>query len=174
MAKFLDDTGLGHFWDKIKSKFYNKTETDTLLADKANKFCYPARSSFSHTFNCITGCVTSGQRDVYFFIPMPFCEKLPNVSTLKISVVFRHVNGGYAYAKIDNAYIQLGDSYVTLIDAYTESAFLSAVNVANLSYGGFTLRLTFKNQLYRTNTGTLITNNSPIAAMIQISGLISA
>lgn len=34
MAKFLDDTGLSHLWDKIKSKFYTKTETDTLLGNK--------------------------------------------------------------------------------------------------------------------------------------------
>jgi len=36
MAKFLDKEGLNYFWGKIKNLFYTKTETDTLLGNKAD------------------------------------------------------------------------------------------------------------------------------------------
>ena len=78
MAEFLDNTGLSRLWNKIKSKFYTKTETDTLLGNKLNKFCYPAGSSFNLTFNCLGGLVTSAGTDIYVFIPMIFWEKIPD------------------------------------------------------------------------------------------------
>lgn len=43
--KYLSLDGLREFWTSIKSKFYNKTEIDTKLGEKANTNQIPTKNS---------------------------------------------------------------------------------------------------------------------------------
>lgn len=229
MAKFLDDTGLSHLWDKIKSKFYTKTETDTLLGNKADtsdipivnnatltiqkngstvttftanassnatanitvptkiseltndKFiCYNTNDRFHLYFNTITGCITNGGKDLYLFIPMPFCQKVPATYSLNVGLVLRHADGGYAYYRDGSesgsfSYYRIGDSYEYVWVSGQSARYnaVTGITFNNLSYGGFTMKISFGYPLAKDSTGTALTNNTPIAAMVDIDGFIS-
>lgn len=118
------------------------------------------------------GLITSGQTRVTFSVPLLTTTGL-TAKVTALSVVLRHVGGGYpylCYGSNNNQYVQLGSSGVS-IWANSKSVHTNGVAAVGCTIreSWLTINIDFKNTL-RTNAGTtLVTNNTPIAVTADLT-----
>ena len=130
---------------------------------------YAKGDSFSGWgFSGLGGHLTSSQKEVTVFLPMPFPPSLISTSGLTLKMTIRHANGGYPY--IYNSSTQINGTNV--VNNGTKMSGLSTVSFDSRSISGMSLHLTFANALQRSasSTSTAITNNTPLAISLEMSG----
>ena len=127
--------------------------------------------SMTYSLGGYSGCgfITSAQTDIYMSIPLPVTSF--STATIKnLSLVLRHVGGGYIYARSGTngaTYTAIGASSVAMVSngAAVRSNELTRFTLTRTPTGA-TLRLTFAYALCTNNSGTVVTNNVPVAVMI--------
>ena len=118
------------------------------------------------------GFISSGQKQLYFYIPLGRPVKAtPTLNNL--SVVVRHADGGYPYVRSGTngtTYTPLGSNYTSL---WTNGAATRTNEISGLSFTttheGLLVNINFNYQICKTSGSTVaITNNIPVA--LQITG----
>lgn len=126
----------------------------------------------------VTAFVTNGQKRLLLSIPYPNFSGT-NMTISSLSMVLRHVGGSnYVYVRsgTDGAtYTSLGSGQTSLIanGAAVRTNEIASFSVTLKEGWGFTITINFNYQMCSTNTGTVITNNTPMVADISLTGTIS-
>lgn len=123
-------------------------------------------------FNGLGGILTNTQKDLYVYVPAPFCPSIPNTYDLTLRMSVRHSDGGYPFIYGTNVSINGTPNQVT---NGTNMSGLELVEFQDLSRSGFTLHLRFYNALQKVQnvTNNPITNNTPIGVFLVMSGSFS-
>lgn len=137
----------------------------------------PYNNSVSLTSAVCAGYITSSQKSICISIPyQKFSGTTFTLTTLKVSI--RHAMGGYPYVRSGtdgDTYTALGSAKTWLISNGTgyRTNEVSSVSVSVVQDFGFDISVGFNYQICSTNTGTVITNNIPIAAVVDVEGTFS-
>ena len=122
---------------------------------------------FTVRANTVGATLTGGLHDIRCTIPYPYPPNKPasKVSITSVRVAFRHSLGGYMYMFDGTSYTALdGTAYVcnngTLANGVSSISFTPMIN-------GFETLISFTNVLYRSDTGTALTNNTPCGMFIE-------
>ena len=126
----------------------------------------------------VTGYITNGQKRLILSVPYPlFSGTRMTINTL--SMVLRHVGGsGYVYLRsgTDGAtYTALGSGQTSVIanGAATRTNEVASFSVAVKEDYGVVITINFTYAMCINNTGTVVANNSPVAADITLAGTVS-
>lgn len=112
------------------------------------------------------GCVTSSQKSLTFFVPYNVTGGTPSLTSA--SIVVRHADGGYPYARSGSSggtYTQLGSSAVSV---WNNSVSVRTNEVSSVSAGsnirsGFIVSIVFNYALTKSSGNTTaVTNNVPV------------
>lgn len=115
------------------------------------------------------GLITSSQTDLYFTIPLTTMA-FSSASIRSLSLILRHADGGYIYFRsgTDGAtYTAIGASATSVVTngAATRSNELSVINITPRGPSVMVqLRTTYK--MCINNSGTAVTNNTPVAVWV--------
>lgn len=121
---------------------------------------------FTVRANGIGAIFSTAGKNIYVHVPYPYPFNKPasKVSITSIRVSVRHAFGGYPYMKYNDTYTALNDVYIW--NNGTKADGVNSVTISPL-INGFECTIAFDNVLYRTDTGTTLTNNTPMAMFIE-------
>lgn len=114
------------------------------------------------------GAVTSDRKQLYFFIPYTVISGTAKVNSMSIVVRGGQTAGAeYIFAvsgASNNVYTQLGASAVQIWNnsASVRTNEIESITATVKPRAGIQILIMFKNQLCRTNTGTVCYNNTPV------------
>lgn len=153
---------------------------DGYLADYVNGIKLYKGSSNSQsahfsnlTFMGISGYITNGSKDIYVYVPAPFCQNTPGVgissSGITIRMGIRLSSGGYPTVGSGSTAITIDYNNPYLANNGDINTNIDSIEFTGYSFCGFTLHIAFKTVL-KNSSGTTVTNNSPIGVYLLMSG----
>lgn len=158
---------------------------------QGNKYCsvddpLPYRSALGLSSDAVSvtttcsGLISNSGTRIIFYIPYNVRYGKTSVTATKLTVVVRHSDGGYAYARSGtdgNTYTSLGSAYTALINengTYVRENEISAITYTAQHNSGIAVMIDFVYKLTKSaDASDILTNNTPLSVQAQLIGTLT-